>query len=196
MNDYQISLIRGTALPLRGDSIDTDRILPARFLRTVTFEGIEAHAFADDRAANLLHPFNQAQFNNASILIVQQNFGCGSSREHAPQALKRRGFRVIIGASFGEIFFHNSVAIGLPCVKINADEINFLLQKVETQPDAEIEVDLVGLTARCSESIFKIEINESARQQFISGTWNSTLTLLQAGEAIETTAARLPYLNF
>jgi 3-isopropylmalate/(R)-2-methylmalate dehydratase small subunit len=196
VNNYKIDKISGTALPLRGDSIDTDRILPARYLRTVTFEGIERYAFEDDRLSNQSHPFNLERFNRASILLVEQNFGCGSSREHAPQALKRRGFKVIVGASFGEIFFHNSVAIGLPCVRLSEENIKNLLEQVETDSNLTLEINLSELSLKFAETVLPIMINESARQQFLNGTWNSTLTLLQAGEAIEETARRLPYLNF
>lgn len=193
MENFKINKICGSALPLRGDSIDTDRIYPARFLRTVTFAGAEQHLFADDRQTDKLHPFNQSEFDDAKILLVETNFGGGSSREHAPQALKRRGLQAVVGISFGEIFFFNSVAIGLPCLAIGAGEAKFLIQTVEINPGAEIEIDLENSTIEIENKTFAFALEESARQQFLQGTWNSTLTLLQAGDLIEKTAGRLPY---
>ena len=143
--------IAGTALPLRGDNIDTDRIIPARFLRSVSFEGLEQHLFADDRAqadatAPNSHPISDPRFRNASILLVNANFGCGSSREHAPQAIRRRGFRAVVGISYSEIFFGNSVALGMPCVTAAASDIEMLMQAVENNPDLRLELDLSRLT--------------------------------------------------
>jgi 3-isopropylmalate/(R)-2-methylmalate dehydratase small subunit len=196
MSRFAIRKIVGAALPLRGDAIDTDRIYPARFLRTMTFEGAEKYLFADDRAANENHPLNQKKFQAAKILVVESDFGGGSSREHAPQAIKRYGFRAIVGASFGEIFFFNAVAIGLPCVSIAALEAKNLLELIECQPKTRLEIDLADLTLKTPVKTIALNMFESARQQFLQGAWNSTLTLLQAGDLIEKTAARLPYLKF
>lgn len=187
---FKIEKIKGKSLPLRGDAIDTDRIYPARYLRTVTFTGTEQYLFADDKQTNPAHPLNLSQFADAGILIVEKNFGCGSSREHAPQALKRRGFRAIVGVSFGEIFFYNSLAIGLPCLSVGENDVNFLLETIENQPATEIEVNLKNLTATIEEKVLSLTLGESARRQFLEGTWNSTLTLLQAGNLIEETANR------
>src|SRR6188472_1114364 len=142
----KIRQLAGTALPLRGDNIDTDRIIPARFLRAITFEGLEQHLFEDDRkqleAAGSVHRTADPTYAGASILLVNANFGCGSSREHAPQAIRRSGIRAIVGESFSEIFFGNSVALGLPCVSADAATLDVLMAEAERDPSALIEVDL------------------------------------------------------
>src|SRR4029450_7186477 len=131
----KIRHISGTALPLRGDSIDTDRIIPARFLRSVSFEGLEKHLFEDDRAqANGRPPISNTAYAGSAILLVNANFGCGSSREHAPQSIRRWGIRAVVGESFSEIFFGNSVALGMPCVTASHDDIERLMTEVEAAP--------------------------------------------------------------
>jgi 3-isopropylmalate/(R)-2-methylmalate dehydratase small subunit len=130
----RISQIDGRALPIRGNDIDTDRIIPARFLVTVTFEGLEQHVFEDDRKSSA-HPFDDPRYAGAAVLIVNSNFGCGSSREHAPQALQRWGIKAVIGESFAEIFFGNSLMIGMPCVTAKAADIDALMDQVEHNPD-------------------------------------------------------------
>src|SRR6187397_3698984 len=138
----RITRIEGRARPLGGNDIDTDRIIPARFLRSVSFEGLEAHLFADDiiqaRAANVTHPMVDARFDGAEVLVVNRNFGCGSSREHAPQAIRRRGFRAVVGESYSEIFFGNSVALGMPCVTGAAAEVAHLQSTIEQTPGIDI----------------------------------------------------------
>src|SRR5690349_13213421 len=137
-----ITLITGRALPLRGDDIDTDRIMPARFLRAVSFEGLERHLFEDDRAADAAHPFNDPRYRGAAILVVNANFGCGSSREHAPQGLARAGIRAVVGESFSEIFRGNAAIIGLPCLAADHASIDELQRLVESSPDVAIDVDV------------------------------------------------------
>ncbi|HXH07218.1 MAG TPA: 3-isopropylmalate dehydratase small subunit, partial [Vicinamibacterales bacterium] len=151
----RIARVEGRALPLRGDNIDTDRIVPARFLRAVTFEGLEQHLFEDDRreqdaraaaTGGRPHPFSDPAYRGATVLLVQANFGCGSSREHAPQALVRRGLRAIVGESFSEIFFGNALALGLPCVTVPREAVERLLARAEADPAAVVRVDLEALT--------------------------------------------------
>src|SRR5437762_12352608 len=144
-----ITIITGRALPLRGDDLDTDRIMPARFLRAVTFEGLEKHLFEDDRAADPKHPFNDARYKGATILVVNSNFGCGSSREHAPQGLARYGIQALVGESFSEIFQGNSVMLGIPCFVADKASIDALQTLIESSPETPLEarVDAGTITA-------------------------------------------------
>src|SRR5438045_3227928 len=137
-----ISHVEGRGLPLRGDDIDTDRIMPARFLRAVTFEGLERHVFEDDRASMPEHPFNNAKYAGAAILVVNSNFGCGSSREHAPQGLLRYGIRGIVGESFSEIFLGNSSVLGIPCFTAEPAAVKRLQLAIEKNPEIEIELNV------------------------------------------------------
>ena len=187
--------VAGRACPVRGNDIDTDRIIPARFLRCVVFDGLGEHAFEDDRRqAKGDHPLDDPRFTGASILVVGQNFGCGSSREHAPQALMRRGFRAFVGGSFAEIFFGNCVALGLPCVTLAEADLAALTDSIELDPSQEVVVDLEARVVTSRAGRMSLGIPDGARRQLLDGTWNATSVLLEAGPAIEATAARLPYL--
>lgn len=188
----RIDRICGTALPLRGDDVDTDRIIPARYLKAVTFEGLGAHAFEDDRIAlGGAHPFDDARFASASILVVNRNFGCGSSREHAPQALYRRGFRALLGESFSEIFFGNSVALGLPCLALGREELRDLQDLVERTPRTAIELDLERRTLEAGSLCLAFSIPDGVREVFLSGRWDSLGLLLERYEDVRAVAARL-----
>jgi 3-isopropylmalate/(R)-2-methylmalate dehydratase small subunit len=195
MNQAAIREITGRGVPVPGNDIDTDRIIPGRFLRCVTFEGLGEHAFADDRQHDKNHPFNQSQYQTASILIVGRNFGCGSSREHAPQALLRWGIRGIVGESFAEIFFGNCTTIGLPCLRIADADVRWLMEAVAENPDKELHLDLENLTVRFGDRTINATMPDGPRRQFLDGTWNSTHTLLEAGDAIERVARNLPYIT-
>jgi len=194
-----IERVEGTALPLPGDDIDTDRIIPARFLVSVTFDGLGAHVFADDRAARRggasPHPFDDPAFAGAAILLVNRNFGCGSSREHAPQALFRRGIRAIVGESFAEIFFGNSVAIGLPCVTVPHDVLQRLQEEARTMPARRLLVDLTRGFVRIGEEKIPFGMPEALRGAFASGHWDATSLLLERFEDVEAVARRLPYVS-
>ena len=194
-NDNQSSRIAGvtgTAVPVRGNDIDTDRIIPARYLRTVTFESLGEHVFEDDRVGGG-HPFDEERFQGASVLLANRNFGCGSSREHAPQALMRWGIQAFISESFAEIFFGNCVALGLPCLTASAADIGALMDAVEADPSAKIAIDLEAGTAACGELNVAVSLPEGPRSQFLSGTWDALGQLIEDRQAIAATAASLPY---
>lgn len=192
----RIERVAGRAAVLRGDDIDTDRIIPARFLRCVTFEGLGEHAFEDDRKqAKGDHPLDQERYRGSEILVVGSNFGCGSSREHAPQALMRWGFRAFVGASFAEIFFGNCTALGLPCVTLPPADLAKLMDAVELDPAQEVVVDLLGGSVTSRAGTMRFTTKDGARRTLVEGTWNATAVLLDAGAAIEATAQRLPYLR-
>jgi 3-isopropylmalate/(R)-2-methylmalate dehydratase small subunit len=187
--------ITGRGLPLPGNDIDTDRIIPARFLKAVTFAGLGTHAFEDARKQDPEHPFNLPAYEGASILVTGLNFGCGSSREHAPAALQDWGIRAIVGGSFAEIFFGNCVANGIPCLTATMDEIAGLQKTIGTDPQQLITVDVERQEVRCAGRTIAARIPEGAGKALTSGAWSATGVLLQAGDAIEATARRLPYVS-
>ena len=189
----RIDRIRGTALPLRGDDVDTDRIIPARYLKAVTFEGLGEHAFEDDRIALAgAHPFDSPRFAGATVLVVNRNFGCGSSREHAPQALYRRGLRVVVGEGFSEIFFGNSVALGLPCVTVSPGDAAALQDLAEREPATAFVVDLEALAVSAGGFRVPCSLPDGARQAFLTGGWDGLNLLLDRFEDVRAVAARLP----
>jgi 3-isopropylmalate/(R)-2-methylmalate dehydratase small subunit len=196
----RIREVTGTGLPLRGDDIDTDRIIPARFLKSVSFDGLEQHLFEDDRrqaeAAGIVHPASNAAFAGASIMLVQTNFGCGSSREHAPQAIQRRGIRAIVGRSFSEIFFGNAVALGMPCVAAGPDAVEALIQQVEREPATELVVNLDAMRVCVGARGFEIRLPAGARESLLDGSWDATGRLLDDYAAVRRTAALLPYVHW
>src|SRR5437667_4700394 len=169
-----ISHIEGRALPLRGDELDTDRIMPARFLRAVSFDGLEKHLFEDDRAADPRHPFNDPRYAGASILIVNRNFGSGSSREHAPQGLARAGIRAVIGESFSEIFQGNSSILGVPCFVVAHDVVDKLQTLVEGAPGTVIEADVESGVVTAGALRATVSLPPALRDSFLSGQWNPT----------------------
>ena len=181
---------------LRGDDIDTDRIIPARYLRCVTFDDVGEHAFEDDRIqAKGHHPFDDERFAGAKILVVARNFGCGSSREHAPQSLHRWGFDAFVGGSFAEIFAGNCTALGLPCVTLKQENLAALMESVELDAGQEVVVDLAARTVTSRAGVMQAGVRDGTRKQLLEGTWNATQALLETGDAIEATASRLPYLE-
>jgi 3-isopropylmalate/(R)-2-methylmalate dehydratase small subunit len=187
--------IIGRGIPVTGNDIDTDRIIPARFLKAVTFETMGEHAFEDARKQNPEHPFNSPAYKGASVLVVGQNFGCGSSREHAPQALMRWGIRAIVGGSFGEIFFGNCVILGIPCLRASQEDLEWLQKAVGRSPGEAVTVDVEKQEVRFGDRVIKATIPDAPRNQLVGGTWDSTAVLLEAGAAIESTAGRLPYVK-
>ena len=192
--DYKRRQIAGRGIPVTGNDIDTDRIIPARFLKEVTFESMGEHAFEDAKKQNPEHPFNQKAYEGASVLVVGQNFGCGSSREHAPQALMRWGIQAIVGGSFGEIFFGNCVMLGIPCLVASQEDLEWLQKAVSLAPRDAMSVDVDKQEVRFGDRVIKATVPDGARNQLVGGTWDSTAVLLEAGAAIERTAKKLPYV--
>ncbi len=191
-----IDRIVGRGVPVRGNDIDTDRIIPARYLREITFEGLGPHAFEDDRRArNGAHPLDDPRFVGAGVLVVNENFGCGSSREHAPQALLRRGIRAIVGESFAEIFFGNCVAIGLPCLTTTPEHADALQALLEEAPDTELTVDLEAERVVTDHGHYPAAIAASARASFLTGRWDALGQLLENADDVRKASARLPYLT-
>ena len=193
-SDYKRRQLAGRGIPVTGNDIDTDRIIPARFLKEVTFESMGAHAFEDARKQNPEHPFNQPAYQGASVLVVGQNLGCGSSREHAPQALMRWGIRAIVGGSFGEIFFGNCVMLGIPCLVVSQADLEWLQKAVVKGPKELVTVDVERQEVRFGDRVIKATVPDGPRNQLVGGTLDSTAVLIEAGAAIEATAKRLPYV--
>lgn len=193
-----ITHVSGTAVFVPGADIDTDRIIPARFLKCVTFDDLAEGMFYDIRfdseGNSLNHPIDDARFAGASIMLAGPNFGCGSSREHAPQSIYRCGFRAIIAESFAEIFFGNSTGIGMPCVCASKDNIESLTAAVEAEPAVEVSIDLENMQVIYGDASFPVTMPESAREALISARWDPIQELLDQGESIEAKADALPYV--
>tara|TARA_B100000886_G_scaffold299655_1_gene228292 strand:- start:2439 stop:3062 length:624 start_codon:yes stop_codon:yes gene_type:complete len=192
----KISQINGQCISLIGNDIDTDRIIPARFLKCVNFDSLGKSVFEDDRKTlKGRHPFDLEENKNATILIVNSNFGCGSSREHAPQALMRWGIKAIIGESFADIFYSNCIAIGIPCFTLSKKSI----QEIQNSIDNKylfLEIDLENSSAKSKNLNFALDIKESSKKMFLSGEWDATSTLLENENLIENKFKDLPYLKF
>ncbi len=190
-----IDRIQGRGLPLRGDDIDTDRIMPARFLRAVSFDGLERHLFEDDRAANAAHPFNDARYAGAAVLLVNRNFGCGSSREHAPQGLTRAGIRALVGESFSEIFQGNALMLGIPCFAAGAAAVRDLQTLTEREPHTVLTLETSTGTIVAGPLTIEAALPPGTRDAFLSGRWNPTAMLLERFEEVRARAAALKYLG-
>ena len=192
----QFSQINGKCISLVGDDIDTDRIIPARFLKCVNFDSLGESVFADDRnALKGNHPFDLEANKGATILIVNSNFGCGSSREHAPQALMRWGIKAIIGESYADIFYSNCIAIGIPCLTLSMKSIKIIQKYIENK-DLFFEIDLLKSTAKSKDLNFNLEIKETSRKMFLSGEWDTTSKLIENNDLIEKKLNDLPYIKF
>lgn len=193
----QVKSVSGRGIPLVGNDIDTDRIIPARFLRCVTFDGLGAQVFADDRTQmNGQHPFDQPQFQGAEILVVNRNFGCGSSREHAPQAIAKWGIRALVGESFAEIFLGNCGAMGIPCVTAAPADIHTLQEWLAQHPQAQITLDLETMQVQLGAVNLVVHMAEGTRNMFLSGTWDACGQLVAQETLIQQTASQLPYLGW
>jgi 3-isopropylmalate/(R)-2-methylmalate dehydratase small subunit len=190
-----ISVVTGRALPLRGNELDTDRIMPARFLRAVTFEGLERHVFEDDRKDNPHHPFSNPKYAGASILVVNSNFGCGSSREHAPQGLLRWGIKAIVGESYSEIFLGNSSVLGMPCFTADKTSIDALQTLIESAPNTVVTADVESGIITAGTLKVQAHLPAGVRDAFLTDKWNPTSMLLADFDRVKGTAAHLPYVS-
>ena len=191
-----IQRVQGRALVVAGEDIDTDRIIPARFLKCVSFDALGDQVFADDRKElNGDHHFDQPQFQGASILVVNGNFGCGSSREHAPQALMRWGIRAVVGVTFAEIFFGNCLALGIPCVTAVPDEIQAIQAAIQADPSLSWTLDLDAMRLSTSAVSWGVGVEPGPCEMLRSGRWDATSQLLDHGPQVKTLMEGLPYLN-
>jgi len=194
----KIENYKGKGIVVRGNDIDTDRIIPARFMKCVTFEGLGQYAFNDERVdengSSKNHPFDNPLFAGHPVLITNANFGCGSSREHAPQALKDYGIRAVIAESYAEIFAGNCSSLGIPAVSMTHEDVNELQNYIEINPETEITIDLAGMKVEAGGKEWDITMPDTYRQALLNGTWDSTAVLLEAADLIEKTAESLPYV--
>ena len=199
MGAEKMQIIDGRALPLRGEDIDTDRIMPARFLKQITFDGLGQHVFEDDRLAakrvRQTHPFDDGKYQGAKILLANRNFGSGSSREHAPQGLQRWGIRAVIAESFAEIFNGNSLMIGLACVTASPKDVEALMTLAERDPKATLKIDLKAGTCDAAGMKIAISMPPHVRDALMTGAWDTTGLLLDRYEQVNAVAAKLPYLS-
>ena len=194
----KITKVSGRAVPVSGDDIDTDRIIPARYMKCVTFDGLGEFMFYDvrfdEQGNRKKHPLNDEKFKGAAILISGNNFGCGSSREHAPQAIYRHGFRAVIAEGFAEIFFGNSTTLSMPCVTVSKADRQALQTMVEGNPKLELNIDLAAKTIQAGGKTFACDIRESARQGLTTGHWDPIAELLESNKRVDAVAAQLPYM--
>ena len=192
--DRRIDVVSGTALPMRGNNIDTDRIIPARYLKAITFEGLGEHVFEDDRASMPDHPFGNPAYAGASILVVNENFGSGSSREHAPQALKRWGIAACVGESFSEIFLGNATTIGLPCATADAAGVERLMAAAENDPRQRMTLSVAAGRVDAAGHAVPVRMPEAVREALLTGQWDATALLLDDFDAVRAVSTRLPYV--
>ena len=191
----RIEQVAGTGLPLLLDDIDTDRIIPARFLRCVSFDGIGEHAFEDDCQQDPTHPFRNPTYRAAAVLVAGRNFGCGSSREHAPQSLMRWGIQAIVAESYAEIFFGNCTSLGIPAVCAARADLEQMAAAIQADPKAAVKVDLLAKTVTVGTKTYSVTMPKSAHESLTTGQWDFLGQLLDAQPAIRETAAKLPYLK-
>ena len=190
-----IKKITGRAVPVEGDDIDTDRIIPARYMRCVTFDGLGEFLFRDIRQTqdgkSTNHTIDQAKFKGATILVSGMNFGCGSSREHAPQAIVRAGFKAVIAGNFAEIFFGNSTTLGLPCVSAKKEDLQALTQLISSEPSTEVGINLENLKVTAGKLSFPVTMKASAQQGLLTGRYDAIADLLTNLPKVQELAARL-----
>ncbi|WP_372913077.1 3-isopropylmalate dehydratase small subunit [Salinigranum sp.] len=195
----EVDYASGTGIPIRGNDIDTDQIIPARFMKVVTFDGLGEFAFFDQRFEDddtpKEHPFNEERFQDASVMVVNANFGCGSSREHAPQALMRWGIDAIIGESFAEIFAGNCLALGIPTVTADSETVEAIQNWVEEHPDGELAVDVEAETVTYGDTTVAVTVDEAQRKALVDGEWDTTALMRSNQNAVRDLAESLPYVD-
>ena len=193
----KISQVSGSAVYVPGDDIDTDRIIPARFMKCLTFDGLGEYLFYDmkfhENGDQKEHPLNDFRYQNASVMVTGMNFGCGSSREHAPQSLYRAGFRAVIAGNFAEIFFGNSINLGMPCVSVSNDVRNSIAELIDQNPSEQVLVDIKDLKVRAGDHSFTCDLRPGARDSLLNGAWDPLDELLEANHAIESIHGNLAY---
>jgi 3-isopropylmalate/(R)-2-methylmalate dehydratase small subunit len=193
----KISQVSGSAVYVPGDDIDTDRIIPARFMKCVTFDGLGEYLFYDmkfnEDGSKKKHPLNDPKYSNPSIMLTGANFGCGSSREHAPQSLYRAGFRAVIAGNFAEIFFGNSINLGMPCVSVSDETRDLISALIEQDPKCEVTLDVLNRVIRAGDSSYSFELRDGARDSLLNGSWDPLDELLQANQGIEDVHSKLAY---
>jgi 3-isopropylmalate/(R)-2-methylmalate dehydratase small subunit len=194
-----VERVTGTGIPVRGNDIDTDQVIPARFMKVITFDGLGEFAFFDQRFDDedneKDHPMNEERFRDASVMVVNANFGCGSSREHAPQALMRWGIDALIGESFAEIFAGNCLALGIPTVTADHETVSEIQEWTEANPDGDIEIDVADETVRYGDHEATVTVDEAQRRALVDGVWDTTALMRSNSGAVAETAAALPYLD-
>jgi 3-isopropylmalate/(R)-2-methylmalate dehydratase small subunit len=199
MSLAKISQIAGPGVYVPGDDVDTDRVIPARYMKCITFDGLGEYAFYDERFdANgqpKPHPINDPKYAGATILLAGRNFGCGSSREHAPQALYRHGFRAILAESFAEIFFGNSITLGMPCLVMDGRDIRALAALIEEAPQTELNIDIPNGQVSLADVSFSAKLPDHAKEVLLDGKWDAIADLLEGLDAVKSTAAKLPYIQ-
>jgi 3-isopropylmalate/(R)-2-methylmalate dehydratase small subunit len=195
----KISQLAGTGVYVPGDDVDTDRIIPARFMKCVTFDGLGEYAFYDERFEEdgrpKAHPIDHPKYAGATILLAGRNFGCGSSREHAPQALYRHGFRAVLAESFAEIFFGNAITLGMPCLVMDGRDIRALAVLIDEAPQTEINIDIPAGEVSMADVSFPAKLPDHAKEALVDGKWDAIADLLEGLDAVKATADKLPYMR-
>jgi 3-isopropylmalate/(R)-2-methylmalate dehydratase small subunit len=199
MSLAKISQLAGTGVYVPGDDVDTDRIIPARFMKCVTFDGLGEYAFYDERFEEdgrpKAHPIDHPKYAGATILLAGRNFGCGSSREHAPQALYRHGFRAVLAESFAEIFFGNAITLGMPCLVMDGRDIRALAALIDEAPQTEINIDIPAGEVSMADVSFPAKLPDHAKEALVDGKWDAIADLLEGLDAVKATADKLPYMR-
>jgi 3-isopropylmalate/(R)-2-methylmalate dehydratase small subunit len=195
----EVDAVSGTGVPIRGNDIDTDQIIPARFMKVVTFDGLGQFAFFDQRFddddTQKAHPMNEERFKDASVMVVNSNFGCGSSREHAPQALMRWGIDALVGESFAEIFAGNCLALGIPTVTADSETVTALQAWVDEHPDGTIDVDVDAETVTYGDRTVDVTVDDAQRKALVDGVWDTTALMKSNAQAVRAKAESLPYVS-